>query len=399
VDTVRAWRKRFVTERLAALADRPRPGGRPRLSPQDKLRIIAAATAEPLGADTVWTHRLLADHLHLTGLAVSTSQIGRILSAADLKPHLVRGWLTRPADPEFFTRAVDVCNLYRTCPWSWGQPHDVRPVHLFARLPEGCLYLGVGISARGRIDDGLLFSADLTIVPPLPGEVLDKVRPPSEPGELPDVGWMAKIADDPGAALTDFVQAWFPETYRDLGDLTVGPWDVPDPLAGFYRLARRRPKLLGVQNFIEAPERWYEGPDGLIVFGHENQGAFKWLFDPRRAEPEVWIDQDMHDLRREREALGGFLIQFAMHEAMMAAPYRAGLRDVTGERVRQLAEGWSPLPWSAWRWPTDSTYFHAAPGLIATVREQSGGGFEIWAGGVHRSVLDRLVAADVPASR
>jgi transposase len=116
VDTVRAWRKRFTTERLAALDDRPRPLGRPRLSPQDKLRIIATATAEPPGADTVWTHRLLAEHLHLAGLAVSSSQVGRILSSVDLKPHLVRGWLTRPADPEFFTKAADVCALYRTCP-------------------------------------------------------------------------------------------------------------------------------------------------------------------------------------------------------------------------------------------------------------------------------------------
>lgn len=116
LDTVRAWRKRFSAERLAALIDRPRPLGRPRLSPEDKLRIIAAATESPPGADTVWTHRLLADHLGRSGLAVSDSQVGRILAAVDLKPHLVRGWLTRPADPEFFTRAADVCNLYRTCP-------------------------------------------------------------------------------------------------------------------------------------------------------------------------------------------------------------------------------------------------------------------------------------------
>ena len=60
VDTVRAWRKRFAAERLAALTDRPRPLGRPRLAPEDKLRIIAAATQTPPGADTAWTHRLLA---------------------------------------------------------------------------------------------------------------------------------------------------------------------------------------------------------------------------------------------------------------------------------------------------------------------------------------------------
>ena len=91
VDTVRAWRRR-------------------------KLRIIAAATQTPPGADTAWTHRLLAGHLRISGPAVSASQIGRILNSVDLKPHLVRGWLTRPADPEFFTTAAGVCALYRTCP-------------------------------------------------------------------------------------------------------------------------------------------------------------------------------------------------------------------------------------------------------------------------------------------
>lgn len=35
---------------------------------------------------------------------------------ADLKPHLVRGWLTRPADPQFFDKAADVCAVYRTRP-------------------------------------------------------------------------------------------------------------------------------------------------------------------------------------------------------------------------------------------------------------------------------------------
>lgn len=28
----------------------------------------------------------------------------------------MRGWATRPADPEFFIKAADVCVLYRPCP-------------------------------------------------------------------------------------------------------------------------------------------------------------------------------------------------------------------------------------------------------------------------------------------
>ncbi|RLU83595.1 hypothetical protein CTZ27_28270 [Streptomyces griseocarneus] len=82
-----SWRKRFTAERPAALVDRPRPLGRPRPSAEDKPRIIAAATAQPPTADTVWTHRLLSDHLRRSGLAVSASQVGRIPACVDLKPH------------------------------------------------------------------------------------------------------------------------------------------------------------------------------------------------------------------------------------------------------------------------------------------------------------------------
>jgi hypothetical protein len=82
VDTVRAWRKRFAAEGMAALAERPRPLGRPRFTVEDRLKVIAAATAVPPGSDTAWSHRLL----------------------------------TRPADPEFFDKAAEVCALYRVRP-------------------------------------------------------------------------------------------------------------------------------------------------------------------------------------------------------------------------------------------------------------------------------------------
>jgi transposase len=114
VDTVRAWRKRFAAEGMAALCERPRPLGRPRFTAEDRLKVIAAATAVPPGADSTWSHRLLAEHL--ADLGISASQIGRILRGSDLKPHLVRGWLTRPADPQFFDKAAALCALYRTCP-------------------------------------------------------------------------------------------------------------------------------------------------------------------------------------------------------------------------------------------------------------------------------------------
>jgi transposase len=114
IDTVRARRKRFGQAGLAALGDARRPG-RPKIyGPEARLRIAAAVTSAVPEAEPAWTHRLLAETL--PDLGISPSQVGRILAQADLKPHRVRGWLTRPEDPGFFIKAADVCAVYRAKP-------------------------------------------------------------------------------------------------------------------------------------------------------------------------------------------------------------------------------------------------------------------------------------------
>jgi transposase len=108
------WRHRFETERLAGLEDRKR-SGRPRIYGHDeRLQIVAAATSAKPEFDSQWSHRLLADHLG--SLGISASQVGRILAELDIKPHQVRGWLTRAEDPSFWERAADVCGLYLSRP-------------------------------------------------------------------------------------------------------------------------------------------------------------------------------------------------------------------------------------------------------------------------------------------
>jgi transposase len=49
-------------------------------------------------------------------MGISASQIGRILADLDIKPHRVRGWITRPDDPTFWERAADICGLYLVPP-------------------------------------------------------------------------------------------------------------------------------------------------------------------------------------------------------------------------------------------------------------------------------------------
>ncbi|MGR8008453.1 IS630 family transposase [Streptomyces hypolithicus] len=114
VDTVRRWRRRWCEQGMDGLADRKRSGRPRRYTPEDRLRIVATVTSQRPEGDSQWTQAGIATFLSDTG--ISRSQVGRILRDLDLKPHRVRGWLTRPQDPAFFTRAAEVCDLYRHCP-------------------------------------------------------------------------------------------------------------------------------------------------------------------------------------------------------------------------------------------------------------------------------------------
>ena len=60
----------------------------------------------------VWTYAALADALEAAeGVRLSTSEVGRILRFAELRPHRVRQWLHSP-DPDFADKAARICDLY-----------------------------------------------------------------------------------------------------------------------------------------------------------------------------------------------------------------------------------------------------------------------------------------------
>ncbi|MGW7530277.1 IS630 family transposase [Streptomyces sp. NPDC054783] len=118
VDTVRRWRKQFAADGLAALEDRTRPGRSRRYGSDVHLAIVATVTSARPATNNHWTRRVIAHRLSAIG--ISASQVGRILAGLDLKPHLVRGWLTCPDDPNFYTKAAEVSALYPHCP-----PHSV----------------------------------------------------------------------------------------------------------------------------------------------------------------------------------------------------------------------------------------------------------------------------------
>jgi len=115
---VAMWRQRFLAEGIAGLGDAPRPGPRPKYDHDDRVKMAAIACSRKGPDDPVatWTYKQLAEACHAEGIAVSTSQLWRILDGLDLKPHKVRGWLNRRDDPEFWGRVRDVCGLYLNKP-------------------------------------------------------------------------------------------------------------------------------------------------------------------------------------------------------------------------------------------------------------------------------------------
>jgi transposase len=119
VDTVRCWRRRFAQagpgERVAALADRARPG-RPKVhDAMVRAQVVATACARP-GQMNVplarWSSAEIAWQVRETsGAVVSSSTVWRWLKEDAIKPWQYRSWIS-VRDPDFEQRAVPVLELY-----------------------------------------------------------------------------------------------------------------------------------------------------------------------------------------------------------------------------------------------------------------------------------------------
>jgi transposase len=107
---VGVWRNRFSERGLDGLRDLPRPGAKRVYDHDKRLEVFKTACSDPPEGETHWTVRSLAD-----AVGVGKSQTHAFLAQADLKPHQVRSWLTS-LDPQFDTKAVDVCGLYLSPP-------------------------------------------------------------------------------------------------------------------------------------------------------------------------------------------------------------------------------------------------------------------------------------------
>ena len=110
-ETVRKWRVRFMSGRMGALGDAPRPGAPRKITDEQVETLVTRTLTEKgRGQDTHWSTRTMAAE---TGL--SQSSVSRIWRAFGLKPHLVETWKLS-TDPEFIAKVRDVVGLYMSPP-------------------------------------------------------------------------------------------------------------------------------------------------------------------------------------------------------------------------------------------------------------------------------------------
>ncbi|WP_393063410.1 hypothetical protein [Streptomyces sp. LN549] len=280
----------------------------------------------------------------------------------------------------------------------WGADESSLPIHIAVRLGEEVLYLGTAQVSQAGTSDGVLTDCELRLEAPLSRELLNRVRPPLPPVDLPGLEWLRHVNGDRAAALEQFVTGWYPAGDTTESPSTYSPSRLPGGLRQLYQLAKQRPGALGTQNSIlPEPDLHTDHLGEMLVFGVENQGGFfwslLWTLDGPEADPTVWFREFDEEPIAEQEPLSGFLIQFSLFEASMGADYLALPNRLTAPQVEQLTQALHLVPLRPF-WPWAPTHFYVAPGLVVRVSSEGGEEFDVWAGATHRSALDPL--ADLP---
>jgi hypothetical protein len=271
----------------------------------------------------------------------------------------------------------------------WLDAHDL-PLLGFVRMQDGCMAIGALRETRrvsaGAVQWGSQWAAgpvaagsagslsrvDLAMDEYLPADVLDLVRP-TPVRDVPGIDWLTEVTNDRVAALRGFLTGW----YADVAPIPALSEPIsmrlPEPLAVFYRLAAARPVIYGVHNRIVTPgELQYS--DGLVAIANENQGTWKKLIDPSQDDPVVenhgvfgWFDPVTDAPAAPvgtTERLSHFLLQFALVEAVMSAPF-AGHATISATDLERVAGRMRLVPLPPANFPENPTRIYVSPGLVA----------------------------------
>ena len=115
VKVVSLWRKRFLTDRLAGLEERDRPGRPPTFPPELVVQVKALACELPAKYDLPFAlehpRSGSASPTQRPGGAHQRQYVVAVLQEDAIRPGYHRSWIF-PRDPQFATKAGRVLDLY-----------------------------------------------------------------------------------------------------------------------------------------------------------------------------------------------------------------------------------------------------------------------------------------------
>lgn len=109
--TASKWRTRFAQDGLQGLQDTPRSGRKRKYDKEIERLIISKLDEPPVGGETVWTARLIAQEME----DVSIHHVWRVFRKYGIHLQRRHSWCTS-TDPEFAAKAADVVGLYLASP-------------------------------------------------------------------------------------------------------------------------------------------------------------------------------------------------------------------------------------------------------------------------------------------
>lgn len=104
------WRKRFLTDRLAGLKDKPRPGAKRTITDEKIAEVVRMTLHEKPPDATHWSLRSMA-----AAAGISRHSVNRIWRSFNLKPHLSETFKLSN-DPNFIEKTRDIVGLYMSPP-------------------------------------------------------------------------------------------------------------------------------------------------------------------------------------------------------------------------------------------------------------------------------------------
>ena len=108
--TVLKWRGRFLTDRLAGLRDKPRPGVKRKITDEQVAGVVRKTLEERPPDATHWSTRSMA-----AATGISRTSINTIWRAFNLQPHRAETFKLS-TDPHFVEKVRDIVGLYMSPP-------------------------------------------------------------------------------------------------------------------------------------------------------------------------------------------------------------------------------------------------------------------------------------------